>query len=119
MYDKEFVATSEDLIRKYVSKRKTTCESDIKDLLRCLVLYLQKETGDSYAFNIDYIGVMYRKLEDEEESLKNSRYLKMLKDSFYNHRRAIPLVTNRSLHEMRFPNKTIQEIQQIQNATED
>lgn len=125
----DFFYNKDDLVKEYASRRKYISEEEVEDLVKCLALYLKRETKnqEKYAFRFPFLGVMYRKLNDEiREGLtsrtKNVRFNKIITDIFYNNTidnlHKNPLIEEDMLNR-RYRGKTKEELQDFQNNSED
>lgn len=112
-----------DVIETYADKRKALEREDVADLLKCLVKFIQKDskTKNAYAYRFPYLGVMYRKLEDEMvgklDKNENKLMYQMLTDIWYNetvNKFEHPLLRVNAVDRV-YPSKTKDELQEQQN----
>lgn len=97
----------EEIIREYANNRKALEEKDVKDLLRCLVKFLQQNAKEHYAFDIPHLGTIYN--NSNVFNHKDKLYSKKMGEYFCGNKayRLTPLFKKH--------NKTKEELQQHQN----
>lgn len=76
----------EDLVKEYAKKRKALNESDVKDLLRCLVKFIAEDT-ENYAYSIPHIGQIHTAFEIGDNT--DFFYEQKMTDAFFSNKKII------------------------------
>lgn len=118
----DLIYYKQDVIDEYSEKRKALDKKDVEDLLRCALLFLEKEMKDKKkeftSFEIPNIGFLHKKLN--LDNLKRVSKSIQKEDNFivecaYIDTTFLPITMRKDILEANYPNLSKQEIQQIQN----
>ena len=118
----DLIYYKQDVIDEYAEKRKALDKKDVEDLLRCALLFLEKEMKDKKkeftSFEIPNIGFLHKKLNLEELKKVSKKIKKeddFLVECAYINTTFLPITMRQDILESNYPNLNKQEIQQIQN----
>lgn len=116
----DLIYYKEDVIDEYSAKRKSLEKKDVEDLLRCALLFLEKEAKkkDFTALEIPNVGFLHKKLELEKQKKITRRISKednFIAECAYIETTFLPIVMRKDMWESYYPGLTKQELQQIQN----
>lgn len=116
----DLIYYKQDIIDEYSAKRKSLEKKDVEDLLRCALLFLEKEVKktDFTAFEVPNIGFLHKKLDPSKLEKMTKRISK--EDNFvaecaYIDTTFLPIVMRKDMWESYYPGFTKQELQQTQN----
>lgn len=118
----DLIYYKQDVIDAYAEKRKSLDKKDVEDLLRCALLFLDREMKDKKkdftSFEIPNIGFLHKKLNFDTIKNVNSRITKednFIAECAYIDTTFLPITMRKDILENNYPNLSKQEIQQIQN----
>ncbi len=119
-YD-DLIYYKQDIIDEYAEKRKSLEKKDVEDLLRCALLFLEKEAkkNDFTAFEIPNIGFLHKKLDLtklEKMTKRISKEDNFVAECAYIDTTFFPIVMRKDMVESYYPGVTKEELQQIQNS---
>ena len=120
MYD-DLIYYKQDIIDAYSEKRKSLEKKDVEDLLRCALLFLEKEVKktDFTAFEVPNIGFLHKKLDLTKRDKITRRVVKednLLAECAYIETTFLPIIMRKDMWETYYPSLTKQELQQKQNT---
>ena len=113
-----------DVVDEYSKKRKTLNQEEVEDLLRCIILFLEKSVKkeDFTAYEIPNIGFLHRKL-DLSKLDKMTKTIKkednFVVESAYLETTYQPIVLRGDILENYYPEIKKQELQELQNDKQD
>jgi hypothetical protein len=116
----DLIYYKQDIIDEYAAKRKNLNSKEVEDLLRCSLLFLEKEVKkDTFtAFAVPNVGFIHKKInfsnldklsktiKREDNAIVESAYLETI---------AKPIVLRKDMLDIYYPDIDKQELQQIQN----
>lgn len=119
-YD-DLIYYKQDIIDAYSNKRKALGKNDVEDLLRCALLFLEKEIKKPSftAFEIPNIGYLHKKLDLSKLKEMRKRVQKednfLVECAYLDTTVSTPLTMRREMIDIYYPEIIRQELQQIQN----
>lgn len=112
-------ALQNDITKKVAERWKDVEQKDVDDLLRCYIKFLKQKTedGKDYAFDIPYLGKLYKKVQNCKEK-ETELPIEMLKDILFNSENyeLHPLYRTKTLYKIRTKNLDNIELMHTQNA---
>ncbi len=104
----DLIYYKDDVVNEYTDKRKSLEKKDVEDLLRCALLFLEKEAKKKgyKAFEIPNIGVLHKKLDlDSVEKVTKRITIEdnFIAQSAYIDTSYLPIVMRRDMIEQNFP----------------
>lgn len=115
----DLIYYKEDIIEEYASKRKALDKKDVADLLRCALLFLEKEAKSTEFSSIEIpnIGFLHKKivLDNLKSSKKITIQDNLIAESAYIDTTYLPIVMRKDMLEAYYPGLHKQDIQLIQN----
>lgn len=116
----DLIYYKQDIINEYAAKRKNISSKEVEDLLRCALLFLEREVKKSSftSFEVPNVGFLHKKLDYSNLS-KMSKVIKkednFIVESAYLETTFNPIVMRKDIKDNFYPGLDKEELQQIQN----
>lgn len=116
----DLIYYKEDIIEQYASKRKFLDKKDVEDLLRCALLFLEKEAKNTELSSIEIpnVGFLHKKID--LSNIKNSKKVtvqdNLIAESAYIETTYLPIAMRRDMLDTYYPGLHKKDIQLIQNS---
>ncbi len=118
-YD-DLIYYKQDLIDEYSAKRKNLESKDVEDLLRCALLFLEKEVKkpNFSSFEIPNIGFLHKKISVDRSKKPTKRVLEVdniIAECAYLDTTYLPILMREDMVERFYPEHSLEDLQKIQN----
>lgn len=115
----DLIYYKEDIIDEYSIKRKSLDKKDVSDLLRCALLFLEKEAKKTEFSSIEIpnIGFLHKKIQYFKVKGSNRITFQdnLIAESAYLDTTYLPIIMRKDMIETYYPGLNKQELQLIQN----